>query len=208
MPRKSALPRSDRSSSSRSRSSSSIKKRKSADNIVKKITAMTKTDKLDKDTLGIVIEKLKEIELKKRAESEEMRGYLLVREATDKVKQVGNPKYIHRFKNMTHDQKYLEYKREEQNRKNDEIFEKERKERLKREMEVFNRREREERAKEKEEQKKYFENKRKEEKEEKEERRRKRLERGYPIKSDLSSSSSSSSPKSPWMMRAKGRLVR
>ena len=70
---------------------------------------MTKTDKLDKDTLGIVIEKLKEIELKKRAESEEMRGYLLVREATDKVKQVGNPKYIHRFKNMTHDQKYLEY---------------------------------------------------------------------------------------------------
>ena len=160
--------RSRSSSGSRSRSSSGSNSRKiqkekekkiikRGDNMSKIIASIPNFEKLNKDTAGIVIEQLKKMELNKPAEKEEMRGYILATKVLEKykAKHLGK-KYVDRFKGMTHDQKYSEYKKKKNQADKDVQLEKERKERVRIETEASNRKYREERMKEREEQKARF----------------------------------------------------
>ena len=130
---------------------------KRGDNMSKIIASIPNFEKLNKDTAGIVIEQLKKMELNKPAEKEEMRGYILATKVLEKykAKHLGK-KYVDRFKGMTHDQKYSEYKKKKNQADKDVQLEKERKERVRIETEASNRKYREERMKEREEQKARF----------------------------------------------------
>ena len=151
------------SSSSSSSSSSGRERektqraRKKAENISKMITVVTKFEKLDKDMTGVVINELKKMAVKKPAEKEEMRGYVLLTKALEKYKTVTLKRaYVDRFKNMTHDEIYAEYKRVNREAEKEVQMAKERQARVKIETEEFNKKYREERMKEREEQKARF----------------------------------------------------
>ncbi len=133
------------------------RERKKAENITKMITLVTKFEKLDKDMTGVVINELKKMVQKKPTEKEEMRGYVLVTKALEKYK-AGTLKKVwtDRFKNMTHDEIYAEYKKVNREAEKEVQMAKERQARVKIETEEFNRKYREERKKEREEQKARF----------------------------------------------------
>jgi hypothetical protein len=133
------------------------RQRKKAENITKMITLVTKFEKLDKDMTGVVINELKKMVQKKPTEKEEMRGYVLVTKALEKYKAETLKKvWTDRFKNMTHDEIYAEYKRVNREAEKEVQMAKERQARVKIETEEFNRKYREERKKEREEQKARF----------------------------------------------------
>ena len=127
---------------------------KKGDNISKIIALIPNFEKLDKDTAEIVIEQLKKMALNKPAEKEEMTGYILATKVLEKYKAKNlGKKYVNRFKGMTHEQLYSEYKKNIQDAKKEAQIEKERQERVRIEREESNRKYREERNKEREEQK-------------------------------------------------------